>query len=195
MIKEYNMTIGNLPEHLKDAKLLFEGRKFDLYQKELLGRNGHPFTQNIVYHLGSVVILPFINVHKLVLIKNYRLALGQTLYELPAGTLEEGEEPINTARRELIEETGYQSDHVEFLCKFYTSPGYTTELMHVFLATELHHVGQQLEQTEQIDVEEMAIKDALGFIKSGQIIDGKTIAAILYLTSFYPEYTNSNFID
>lgn len=195
MIKEYDMTIMNLPEHLKDAKLLFEGRKFDLYQKEILGRNGHPVVQDIIYHLGSVVILPFINTHRLLLIKNYRPALAQTLYELPAGTLEEGEEPFNTARRELIEETGYQSDHVEFLFKFYTSPGYTMELMHVFLARDLHHVGQQLEQTEQIEVEEVSLKDAISFIKSGQIIDGKTIASILYLTSFYPEYTNSNFID
>jgi ADP-ribose pyrophosphatase len=113
-----------------------------------------------------------------VLIHNYRFSVGQELLELPAGTLEASEEPLACAARELQEETGYVADRLEPLCRFYTSPGFTNELMHVFVATGLIHKGQNCEPTEQIRVQPMDMADALDACVDGRIVDGKTIAAL-----------------
>ena len=104
--------------------------------------------------------------------------LGRELLELPAGTLGPPEPPIQCAARELEEETGYVAGHLEPLCEFYTSPGFTNERMSVFVATDLRATAQRLEPTEQIRVEIMSLEDALAATTDGRIIDGKTIAAL-----------------
>src|SRR5688572_1303489 len=109
--------------------------------------------RDIVRHPGAVVIVPVLSDGRLLLIRNYRISVEESLLEFPAGKLEVGETPEVTAARELVEETGYRPQVVRALGKFYTSPGLTDELMHAFAASELDEVGQQLQPGEEISVE------------------------------------------
>jgi len=134
--------------------------------------------RELVVHPGAVLILPLLAPEKVILIHNYRFAVSAELLELPAGTLEPEEQPIDCAARELEEETGYAAGKIEPLCEFYTSPGFTDERMFVFLASDLTATAQRLDSTEQIRVAIMDLSDALAATADGRIVDGKTIAAL-----------------
>jgi ADP-ribose pyrophosphatase len=103
-------------------------------------------------HPGAVVVLPLLDADTIVMIRNFRPSVGATLLELPAGTLEADEPAEACAGRELIEETGYRAGRIEPLVDFYTSPGVLSERMFAFVARELSHVGQQLDEGEEIEV-------------------------------------------
>ncbi|MFG0248823.1 MAG: NUDIX hydrolase, partial [Phycisphaeraceae bacterium JB051] len=117
-------------------------------------------------------------------IRNERPIEDEALWELPAGTLEPPEPADICAGRELIEEAGYKAGNIAFLTKFYASPGICTEMMHCYLATDLTAVGQQLEPNEKITVKVMPLNEAIELIRDGKIIDGKTVAALLYYQTF-----------
>ena len=168
------------PDASQTARTVFEGVKVHVDVVSITGRDGRSYERELVVHPGAVIVLPILDDGRIVLIRNHRFAVGKTLWELPAGTLEAGEDPALCAGRELIEETGYQSDVIEKLSAFYTTPGISTELMHAFRATGLKHVGQALEETEQIEVEPRPYDDVLNMIRQNVIEDGKTIATILY---------------
>ncbi len=112
------------------------------------------------------------------MIRNFRYALEQELWELPAGTLESNETPVETARRELTEEAGYRAGSMEPLVEFYTSPGFLTERMHAFLASDLTRTRQALENGEQIQVEVMDLALARRKLLDGDFVDGKTMAVL-----------------
>lgn len=135
-------------------------------------------------HPGAVVILPLLDDNTIVLIRVRRYAVGASLLELPAGTLEKGELPINTAGRELVEETGYLANRMQPLGVFYTSPGILSEQMYAFVATDLEQQEQALEEGEEIELVPTPYDDALDMIRSGAIQDGKTIAALLMYEVF-----------
>ena len=137
-------------------------------------------TREVVRHPGAVLIVPCLDGDRLALVLNYRVAVNQRLWELPAGTLEPGEPPEIAAGRELEEETGYRASVIAHLGDFYTSPGFCDELMRVFTADGLKFVGQRLEPHEDIEVGVVTVDEAMAMIDDGRIIDGKTIAA-LYL--------------
>jgi len=116
-----------------------------------------------------------------VLIQNFRFTAKETLWELPAGTLEPpGEDPLKCAQREVIEETGYRAGRVSPLFSFHVCPGVSDEVMHAFLAQELMQVGQDLDASEKITPHVVAWGKAIAMIRSGEIRDGKTIAGLLY---------------
>ncbi len=163
---------------------LFHGVKFNVDRLRIIAHDGNEVVREVVVHPGAVVILPVTEAGKILLIRNQRFAVGRQLLELPAGTLEEDEEPAACAARELAEETGYRAAELKPLTAFYATPGICTERMHAFAATGLEHVGQQLEQTEYIEVEPMALGDVLAKIERGEIEDAKTIATILYYARF-----------
>ena len=121
---------------------------------------------------------------KLLLIRNHRYSVGQKLIELPAGTLEKGEDPMNCAGRELLEETGYLAGRLTRMASFYASPGILTEKMHLFAAYDLTHQGQALEAGEEIEVLPTTLADAIEMIRAGQIEDSKTIAGVLMYERF-----------
>ncbi len=163
---------------------VFHGVKFDVEIRHVPTRDGGTARREVVVHPGAVVILPLLDDGRVVLIRNHRFSIDETLWELCAGTLEPGEEPAATAARELIEETGYEARELEPLTTFYTSPGITTERMYAFRARGLRHVGQRLEATEQIEVEARPLAEVLEMIRRGEIRDGKTIATVLWHTAF-----------
>jgi len=140
---------------------------------------GHePITRTVVVHPGAVVILPILDHARIVLIRNYRYTVEQELWELPAGTIEADEKPIDTARRELEEETGYRAGKMTPLMVFYTSPGICTERMHAFVATRLTWVGQKLQEGEQIALEVLRLDDVRRKLIAGAFCDGKTVATL-----------------
>jgi ADP-ribose pyrophosphatase len=165
---------------MKNIKKVFEGTRFAVGVIEILGRNKKKISREMVIHPGAVVILPIFDINKIILIRNERFAVGKTLWELPAGTLESEESPLETASRELVEETGYESINIKPLITFYTTPGFCNEIMHAFVATDLIFVGQQLEDSEKIEPEIVEWSQALAMIQSGEICDGKTITTLLY---------------
>ncbi len=140
----------------------------------------------LVEHPGAVVILARLDPDTVVLIRNERFAVGETLLELPAGTLEPDERPIDCAARELEEETGYLAKSLKPLIEFYSTPGFSNEKLYLFEASELIKTKQNLDENERIEVELFSMSQALQMIHSGQIRDAKTIASLLYLHT-YPE--------
>ena len=163
---------------------MLQAAKFDVYQTELADRDGQSYAKQFVVHNGAVVILPLLDDDRVVMIRNKRPAVDQTLWELPAGTLEVDEDPADCAGRELIEETGYEAGSIEPMCDFFSTPGFCTERMWVFVARELTHVGQQLEATEQITVEVLPRQETMQMMRDGEIMDAKTMTALLYYDAF-----------
>ncbi len=136
-------------------------------------------TREIVVHPGAVVVLPVLTDTDIVMIRNYRYAIERELIELPAGTLEPGEDPAACAARELEEETGYRAGRIEPLGEFYTTPGITDELMRCFVAHDLRKTSQRLDTGERIRPEVVPFEQAIDWIRRGTIVDGKTIAVLL----------------
>ena len=163
---------------------VFQGIRFNIHQVELEGQRGRSVTRQMVVAPSAVVVLPLLDQQHVVLIRNERFAVGQTLWELPAGTIEPGEQPMDCAARELTEEAGYRAGKLEKLIDFYPSPGICTERMHAYMATDLQHVGQSLDDNERITVEVIPIKKSIQMIQDNTIRDGKTIATLLYYQTF-----------
>ncbi len=159
-------------------ELLLKTVKFNVERREHEVPGKGTVRREMVVHPGAVLILPLLDPQRIVMIRNYRYAVERELLELPAGTLEPPEPPRQCAARELEEETGYQSAEIEPLCRFYTSPGFTDELMHVYVARDLTRTRQDLQDNEQIQVEIMRYDDAIRATLDGRIQDGKTIAAL-----------------
>ncbi len=160
-------------------QLVYEGRLFSVTRRRGVDETGRAYEKEFVRHPGAVLVVPRLPGDRVVMIRNLREAVDETLWELPAGKLESGEAPQATAARELIEETGYRAGHLEKVTEFYTSPGFADELMHVYLATDLAPDRQQLEPGERITVQIVAVSEALNMIRDGEIRDGKTIAGLL----------------
>lgn len=176
----------SLPPY-KDDTLVYKGVRFDVHQMSLPGKKNRIVKRDVVVHPGAVLILPLLDEKNIVMIRNYRFAVDKELWELPAGTFEPGEEPIETAKRELLEETGYQAATIEPMTLFLTSPGICNEVMYTFVAKDLTLIGQSLDENEQIIVEIVNWKKAMEMIENRTIIDGKTITALLYYSKFMGE--------
>lgn len=163
--------------------LVHKGRKFNYEQLVVRGPSGREHTRELVRHPGAVVVVGVqshpIDPPSLVLIRVYRASIERPCWECCAGTLEAGEDPAECAAREFIEETGYQAGALTHLGTFFTSPGLSDERMWAFVATDLRPVGQRLEPDEDIQVHLLPVDRVLGMIDSGEIADGKSIAAIL----------------
>ena len=156
---------------LKTALFSVEHRTYSSPGQETIARD-------VVVHPGAVVILPILDDHRIVMIRNYRYTIERELWELPAGTIEPEEEPITTARRELEEESGYRADRIRPLMEFYTSPGILTERMHAFVATGLTLVGQKLQAGERIMAKPVDADVVREKLFNGELADGKTIAVL-----------------
>jgi ADP-ribose pyrophosphatase len=161
-------------------EVLLVTRRFQVVRHRQQGSDGRQHTKETVQHPGAVAILPMVDEDHVCLIRNYRVAVGRTLIELPAGTLEPGEPPAITAGRELIEETGYHAAHVEKLLEFTMSPGILNERMYLYLATDLTPGNTALEAGEEIETLVTRWEEALRMAFDGTIEDAKTLVGLMY---------------
>jgi ADP-ribose pyrophosphatase len=160
------------------SKLVYQGKAFDVRQDEVRTPKNQVMRLDIVAHSGAVTILPLDAQQRIWFVRQYRHAAGQELLELPAGTLEEGEAPEACARREIREEIGMAAGRIEKLGDFFLAPGYSTEFMHVFLATDLYPDPLEGDDDEFLSAVAFPAAQALHMAVTGEIKDAKSLAAL-----------------
>jgi ADP-ribose pyrophosphatase len=159
------------------SETIYKGKIFDINIDSI--REGDvEYKREIVVHKGSCVVIPVFDDGTVALVRQYRHAAGKYLLEICAGTLNADEDPELGARRELEEEVGVTAGKIEKLCEFYVSPGFLTEKMHLYLATELTKTQQMLEDDEILTVERFTLPHALEMVRTGRIEDAKTIIGL-----------------
>jgi ADP-ribose pyrophosphatase len=178
----------NKPVVPREIQKVFQGRIFTVQIETITLPKGGEMKAEIVRHPGSVVILPITNAGEIVLVRQYRPAIGRWAWELPAGTLKDGENPEKAAVRECHEEIGMIPATLEKLGSFFPTPGYCDEEMHVFRASGLRQPGsgdEAAQPDEDEDIETQTFSDATlkAMIRSGEIIDLKTVAGLALLHS------------
>lgn len=161
------------------SRRVHRGRVFDLFVRDVRLPDGARTTLDVVEHPGAAVLVPILDDGRIVLVYQLRVAAGGMLYELPAGTLEKGEPPAATARRELREETGYRARRLRKIAEFFSAPGFCTERMHVYVATGLAPDPAEGDEDERIRVRPVAARLALRMARDGRIRDAKSIAGLL----------------
>jgi len=172
---------NDFDENVLSSSILYSGRAIRLRVDRVRLPSGRETSREIIEHPGSVGILPLLTRNRVLLIKQYRHAVGGTIWEIPAGTMEPRETPMECAGRELEEETGYRAGSLKPLFDCYAAPGYSMELMRMFLARGLKPTEQQPEEDEIISVEPVEGEKAFRMIRTGEIRDAKTICALSYL--------------
>ncbi|HET6380808.1 MAG TPA: NUDIX hydrolase [candidate division Zixibacteria bacterium] len=163
----------------------FEGRLISLRLDRVRLRSGRTATREVVEHPGAVGIVAWDGA-RLAMVSQWRHAVSATLLEIPAGTLDPGEEPLATARRELAEECSLAADNWERGPSFYTAPGFCTERLTLFLATGLHEVDGHPEADEELTPSWLTLDEALVAVDDGRVVDAKSIVAILWLARRRP---------
>lgn len=168
-----------LKEKTIATKRIYEGRIVNLRVDTVELPNGRQSTREVVEHRGAVAIVPLIHTDVVVLVRQYRQPTGEVLLEIPAGTLDKGEDPDDCARRELAEEIGYEPGTLIKMFSSYLAPGYSSEMLHTFLAEDLKPAKAQHDADEFIEIVEMKLDEAVEMIRSGEIKDAKTICGVL----------------
>jgi ADP-ribose pyrophosphatase len=160
------------------SERIYEGVILNLRKDQVTVKDGRTSYREIVEHNGGVTIAALTAEGKLVVVKQYRKAAEQVVLELPAGKIDKGEDHSVAAERELTEETGYTAEKMEHLTAFYSSVGYSTEIIHLYLATGLKPGETCFDENEEIEIEEYSINELLAMVRSGEIVDAKTIVGI-----------------
>jgi ADP-ribose pyrophosphatase len=160
------------------VRSLHRGRVFELRRENITLANGHTTDIDVIRHPGAAAILPVDAAGRIYLLRQFRYAVGQDIWEIPAGTLEKGESPQECARRELIEETGVAASRWDRLGTITPLPGYSDEVIHLFLARDLTPAQAPRDPDEMIAVSTLALDQAVAMIHAGEIRDAKTIAGI-----------------
>ena len=169
----------HLEEKTTDSKPVFSGKVVDLRVDTVELEDGSAGYREIVHHHGGACILPVDKNQNITLVRQYRYALGEEMWELPAGKLEKDENPFEAAKRELAEECGLTADHFVDLGVVYPTVGYDSEKIYLWAATGLHNVSQHLDEDEFLDVVKMPLDEALRLVLDGTIKDSKTQIGIL----------------
>lgn len=172
---------GDGKARLLNRRRIYEGRLVTLEVDRIIDPSGMEVEREVLRHPGAAVLLAVTDERKVVLVRQYRHAAGEFLLEAPAGTIDPGEDPAETARRELVEETGYFPNRLEKLTEFFPSPGVLEELMHLFVATELERRVGSLDDDEFLEPVELAWDQALALEIGKDVRDAKTIIALSYL--------------
>ncbi len=162
------------------TRRVYEGRVVSLRVDSVEYRNGHRSEMEVVEHRGGVAIIAMPTPATIVLVHQFRPAIGRAMWEVPAGKLEAGEEPLACATRELIEETGYRAQRLRKLWSFYTAPGFCTELLHLFVAEGLSVGEPSPEESEQIEVRSFDVAEAWRLVTADELPDAKTQIALTW---------------
>ena len=155
------------------------GAQFELITESVELPNGRRVDLDLIPHPGAAAVVPFLDAHRILMIRQYRFAIGGEIFEIPAGKLDPGEAPEACAARELLEETGYRAGRLEKLGAIWTSPGFTDEVIHLYSAFDLEAAEQQLDPDEIIELVPMSLADALETMRQSPIFDGKSATALL----------------
>ncbi len=166
------------PGSSKKVKEIYRGRVVNLNVETVTLPNGATVELEVIRHQGAAAVVPLKDDGSVVLIRQYRHATGGYIYEVPAGKLDPGEDPGHCAARELEEEIGCRASSFEYLLSFFTTPGFTDEVIHIFLATGLTPGTQHLDHDEVLEVVKMPLEVAISHIQDGTIRDGKTIVGL-----------------
>lgn len=166
---------------VKNSREAYTGRIFTLHEDVLEFSDGHASSLSYIRHPGACVIVPFFNNDTLLLVKQYRYAVKQYIWEFPAGTLEPDEEPLACAYRELTEETGFTAKNMDYWDYILPLPSYSNEIIHVFKAYNLAPACQKLDADEILSVHKIKVAEALAMAKTGAITDGKTLACLFMI--------------
>ncbi len=161
------------------SERIYEGRILNLRKDKVHVKDGKTSYREIVEHNGGVALAAITNEGKMVMVRQFRKAAEKAVLEVPAGKIEKGEDHRLTAERELKEETGYSAEKIEFVTAFYSSIGYSTEMIYLYLATNLTPGETEFDDNESIEIIEYELADLKKMVLSGEIEDAKTIAAIL----------------
>jgi 8-oxo-dGTP pyrophosphatase MutT (NUDIX family) len=159
-------------------RLIYRGLKIDLALQSVRLADGTTADREVIIHRGAVALVAMVDDEHVCLVRNHRYSIGVTLLEVPAGTIDHGETPEQTAERELREETGYRANRIRRLRDWYVSPGVMTERMYLFLCEELDAGVAELELDERLETSVVPWNDALAMIDDGRIEDAKTILAL-----------------
>ena len=174
-------------EKTLSSEVLFEGRVVTLTKDVALLENGETSIREVVHHHGGACIVPYFEDGTLCMVRQFRYAMQQELWELPAGKLEKGEDPFEAAKRELGEECGLTADNYISLGQFYPTVGNETEIIYTCVATGLHKTQLHQEADEILTPDRVPLDKAYEMVMSGEIRDGKTIAGILKLKALIAE--------
>lgn len=166
-------------EKTLDSQLIFDGRVIRVTLDKVLLENGNTSTREVVHHHGGACIMPVTDQDEIYMVRQFRYALGEEVWELPAGKLEAGEDPFAAAKRELEEECGLTADEYTSLGVLYPTVGYDSEKIYIWIARGLHTTGQHLDDDEFLDVHKVPFDKALAMVEDNTIRDSKTIAGIL----------------
>jgi ADP-ribose pyrophosphatase len=159
------------------TKPIFEGRIISLQVDEVRLPNGETATREIVKHPGAVAVMALLD-DKMLVVEQYRKPLGRSQVEIPAGKLDAGEVPLEAAKRELEEETGYRAGTIRHVSSFYTSPGFADEILHLYVAEKLTKGEVHLDEDEFLECEAITLEKAERYIAENRISDAKTIMAV-----------------
>ncbi len=167
-------------EKILNSNYIYEGTILNLRKDKVKLFDEHETYREVVEHSGGVAIIPVTEEGNILMVKQYRIAVDEIVLELPAGKLEEDEDVKLCAVRELEEETGYRPTDIKELFHFYTTPGYSSEKLHLFIANGLKYFGQNLDQGEYIEIVELSPNKIIPNIINGKIKDSKTIIGLLW---------------
>jgi ADP-ribose diphosphatase len=169
---------AHLIEDLVESTTVFAGRMLEVRRDRVRLPDGAPAEREYVVHPGAALIVPVLDDGRFVLERQYRYPVGRVMLEFPAGKVDPGETTLATAQRELVEEAGYSARQWHTLCTIHPQIGYSTEVIDVFVATGLTHVGAQLDDGEFLDVVLLSEAELLAAFDRGAFTDGKSIAAL-----------------
>lgn len=167
-------------ERLLSSRRIFEGKILNLRVDEIEAADGHRGTREVIEHAGAVGVV-VVHREEIVLVRQWRHACGEALLEIPAGKLSPGEDPAACAERELVEEVGLRPRSLEHLATYHTTPGFTDERFHLYLADDLVEEAGQTDAGEVLEVERYPAPDVRTLLASGEIRDAKTLLGLAYL--------------
>ena len=170
---------ADLHEEIIDSEIAWHGKIFDVERMEVRLPNGHQSVRDVVRHCGAAAVVALTENGKIALVRQYRTALDRVTVEIPAGKLDPGEDPLECAKRELKEETGFVAGRIAHLTTIATSCGFSDEIIHIYLATQLSFEGANPDEDEFLNVDLVPVNELVDAVLDGKIEDAKTVVGAL----------------